>query len=165
MSPRDPREEGRGSSPLELLFDLVFVVAVSLASDSFHTSAADGRIGSGLVSYGMVFFAIWWAWMNFTWFASAYDCDDARYRLTTLAQMAGVLILAAGMPGAMESRDFTLLVIGYVVMRVAMVTQWLRASRADAHRRHVALIYAGGIAVVQLLWVSWLFFPDAWQLG
>jgi low temperature requirement protein LtrA len=29
-----------------------------------------------LTSYLIVFFAIWWAWMNFTWFASAYDTDD-----------------------------------------------------------------------------------------
>lgn len=159
MAPRDPDEEGRGSSTLELLFDLVFVVAVSLASASFHTAAADGRVGSGLVGYAMVFFAIWWAWMNFTWFASAYDCDDTWYRLTTLAQMAGVLILAAGVPDAMASRSFTLIVVGYVVMRVAMVTQWLRASRADPQRRHSALIYAAGIAVVQVLWVLWLFLP------
>ena len=46
----------------------------------------------------MVFFAIWWAWMNFTWFASAYDTDDVPYRLLTLVQMAGVLVLAAGVP-------------------------------------------------------------------
>ena len=34
--------------------------------------------------------------MNFTWFASAFDCDDAFYRVLTLVQMAGVLVLAAG---------------------------------------------------------------------
>ncbi len=44
----------------------------------------------------MVFFAIWWAWMNFTWFASAYDTDDVPYRVMTFVQMAGVLLLAAG---------------------------------------------------------------------
>ncbi|WP_182359233.1 GNAT family N-acetyltransferase [Tomitella gaofuii] len=163
MTPRDPAEEGRGSSPLELLFDLVFVVAVSLASAAFHSGVTDGRVGSALTGYAMVFFAIWWAWMNFTWFASAYDCDDARYRLMTLVQMAGVLILAAGMPDAMTERDFTLVVIGYVVMRIAMVMQWLRASRADPRRRRVALTYACGITAVQSLWVAWLFVPDAWQ--
>ena len=48
----------------------------------------------------MVFFAIWWAWMNFTWFASAYDNDDVPYRLLTFVQIAGVLILAAGVAAA-----------------------------------------------------------------
>jgi low temperature requirement protein LtrA len=47
----------------------------------------------------MVFFAIWWAWMN--WFASAYnsdcdcDCDTVPYRLAAFVQMGGVLVLAA----------------------------------------------------------------------
>ena len=36
--------------------------------------------------------------MNFTWFASAYDNDDVPYRLAVLVQIAGVLILAAGVP-------------------------------------------------------------------
>ncbi|MDN5758029.1 MAG: low temperature requirement protein A [Tomitella sp.] len=164
MAPRDPSEPGRSSTPLELLFDLVFTVAVSLASASFHTTAVDGQLGSGLVGYAMVFFAIWWAWMNFTWFASAYDCDDTWYRLTTLVQMAGVLILAAGVPDSMADRNFDLIIVGYVVMRVAMVSQWLRAARSDPQRRRAAHIYAGGIAVVQVGWIGWLAVPDAWAL-
>jgi len=43
----------------------------------------------------VTFFAIWWARMNFTWFASGYDTDDVPYRLFTMVQMAGVLVLAA----------------------------------------------------------------------
>ncbi len=53
-------------------------------------------LGQGVVSYLMVFFAVWWAWMNFTWFASAFDTDDWLYRVLTIVQMAGVLVLAAG---------------------------------------------------------------------
>ena len=44
----------------------------------------------------MVFFAIWWAWMNYTWFASAYDSDDVAFRLLTFTIMTGSLMLAAG---------------------------------------------------------------------
>ncbi len=54
-----------------------------------------GEIGHGIGHYLMVFFAIWWAWVNFTWFASAYDNDDVAYRITTLIQITGALILAA----------------------------------------------------------------------
>ena len=46
-----------------------------------------------------------WAWMNFTWFASAYDTDDALYRVVTLVQITGVLILAAGVPRAFDDND------------------------------------------------------------
>jgi low temperature requirement protein LtrA len=101
-----------------------------------------------------VFFAIWWAWMNFTWFASAYDNDDDLYRLLTLAQVAGALILAAGVPRAFESGDYLVITCGYVIMRLAMVTQWLRAARADPERRTTALRYAIGYSLVQAGWVA-----------
>ncbi|MEV6037854.1 low temperature requirement protein A [Nonomuraea sp. NPDC052116] len=64
------------------------------------------RARACLVGYAMVFFAIWWAWMNVTWFASAYDTDDASYRLLTFVQMAGVLLLPAGIPRAFQDRGF-----------------------------------------------------------
>jgi low temperature requirement protein LtrA len=106
-----------------------------------------------------LFFAIWWAWMNFSWFASAYDTDDVPYRLTTLIQIAGALIMAAGVPRAMAAGDFTVVTAGYVVMRMAMVTQWLRAARADPPRRVACLRYAAGITVVQVGWVARLAVP------
>ena len=102
----------------------------------------------------MVFFAIWWAWMNFTWFASAYDTDDVPYRLLTLVQMAGVLVLAAGVPPAFDTPDFTAITIGYVIMRIAMVRQWLRAAASDPGRPTTALRYAIGISIVQIGWVA-----------
>ena len=83
----------------------------------------------------MVFFAIWWAWMNFTWFATSFDTDDWLYRVLTIVQMGGVLVLAAGVEPAFVDHDFTVVVLGYVVMRVAMVAQWLRASRTAGPAR------------------------------
>jgi low temperature requirement protein LtrA len=115
------------------------------------------------MSYLMVFFAIWWAWMNFTWFASAYDNDDVLYRLLTILQIIGVLVLAAGVPGFF-SGDFLLPIVGYVIMRIALVIQWLRASRGDPRTRSTCRRYAFGLVVVQLLWVGLLFVPHAYQL-
>lgn len=160
MVPRDPQQTHRTASPLELFFDLVFVVAVSIASAQLHHALAEADYVHGLVSYAMVFFAIWWAWMNFTWFATSFDTDDWLYRVTTIVQMSGVLVLAAGVPDAFEHGDFTLPVIGYVVMRVAMVTQWLRASRAAGRLRAATRRYAAGIALVQVLWVLFLLIPS-----
>jgi low temperature requirement protein LtrA len=97
--------------------------------------------------------------MNFTWFASAYDTDDVPYRLTTLVQIAGALILAAGVPEAMDGDNFAAITVGYVVMRLAMVTQWLRAAHADPPHRRSSLRFAAGIAVVQVGWVLRLLLP------
>lgn len=160
MAPRDPREPGRSASTLELFFDLVFVVAVSIASVQLHHALSAGHVLDGLVTYGLVFFGIWWAWMNFTWFATSFDTDDWLYRVLTIVQMAGVLVLAAGVEPVFTEADHTLSVLGYVVMRLAMVVQWLRASRSDASVRHVARVHAGGIAVLQVLWLAQLALPE-----
>jgi hypothetical protein len=53
--------------------------------------------------------------------------------------MAGVLVLAAGVPRVFESADFGLSVAGYVVMRLAMVAQWLGAAQTDPRSRPAAL--------------------------
>ncbi|MEH6795292.1 MAG: low temperature requirement protein A [Rhodococcus sp. (in: high G+C Gram-positive bacteria)] len=159
MRPRDPKEPHRSASPLELFFDLVFVVAVSIAAVQLHHALTENHVRDGIISYLLVFFAIWWAWMNFTWFATSFDTDDWLYRTLTVVQMAGVLVLAAGVDSAFNDKNFTIVVIGYIVMRIAMVTQWLRASRHDELRK-TALTYATGIAGVQVLWILWVLLLD-----
>jgi low temperature requirement protein LtrA len=165
MVARATDEEHRTATVLELFFDLCFVVAVAQAAAGLHHAVADDHLGEGVLGYLLVFFAIWWAWMNFTWFASAYDTDDIPYRLTTLVQIAGALILAAGVPRALDGRDFAVITLGYVVMRLAMVTQWLRAAAADAPRRRSCLRFAAGITAVQLGWVARLALPHGWDLA
>ncbi|WP_406113649.1 low temperature requirement protein A [Kitasatospora purpeofusca] len=160
MVPRSREEPHRVATPLELFFDLCFVVAVGQAGRELAHDLAEGHWGDGLTGYLFAFFAIWWAWMNFTWFASAYDCDDVPYRVTTLVQIAGVLILAAGVPRLFADQDIVLSVVGYVVMRLAMVTQWLRAAAAEeGPARGVALRYAAGITLCQIGWAVVLVLP------
>jgi len=161
MSGRDPDEEHRGSTPLELLFDLTFVVAVARAGIELRDALAQGHAGHALAGYAAVFFAVWWAWVNFTWFASAYDTDDVPYRLLTLLQMAGVLVFAAGIPAAFQHFDFGTAVVGYVIMRLALVAQWLRAARGHPEGRAGTVRYAAGVTVVQLCWIGWLYLPEA----
>jgi low temperature requirement protein LtrA len=166
MTARSPHEHHRASTPLELFFDLVFVVAIAQAGSELHHSISEAHALHGVAGYLMVFFAIWWAWMNFTWFASAYDADDLPYRLAVFVQIAGALILAAGVPDMFEARTPNVAVIsGYVVMRVALVGQWLRAAASDPERRTTARRYALGIALLQVAWVSLLLVPKLWVPG
>src|SRR5215207_2970132 len=160
MVARPIDEAHRSATVLELFFDLCFVVAVAQAAAALHDQVSDGHVGNGVVGYATLFFAIWWAWMNFTWFASAYDTDDVAYRLTTLVQIAGALILAAGVPDAMAGGDFAVITVGYVVMRLAMVTQWLRAAGSHPPHRRSSLRFAAGIGAVQVGWVLRLFLPQ-----
>jgi low temperature requirement protein LtrA len=159
MSGRDPDESGRTASTLELMFDLTFVIAYGLAANELAHLVVTNEIRAAVVGFVFANVAISWAWINFTWFASAYDTDDWIYRLTTMLQMTGVLVLALGLPRLFDSLvdggrvDNTGLVIGYVIMRVAMVLQWLRVARQDSRRRKTALLFAAGILVAQTGWV------------
>jgi low temperature requirement protein LtrA len=164
MRARSAREPHRASTPLEAFFDLCFVVAVAAAGIPLHHSIAENQLLAGFGNFLQVFFAIWWAWMNFTWFASSYDTDDDVYRITTLVQIAGALVLAAGVDPAFEGANFRVITAGYVIMRLALVAQWLRAARSDPERRTVALRYALGVAVVQVAWLLRLALADGWQL-
>ncbi len=159
LVPRNPAEEHRTATPLELFLDLVFVVAIASASAELHHGLAEGHLHA-VLGFVMTFMAIWWAWMNFTWFASAYDPDDVGYRLLAFVIMTGSLMLAAGVPAFADDGQSGLLVAGYAVMRLAMVALWLRAAAGHPERRRTCLTYAGGIAVVQVLWVARLLVDD-----
>jgi len=162
MVGRDPGEAHRVATRLELLFDLTFVVAVAAAAERLHHFLSEGDVAHALVGYLAVFFAIWWAWMTFTWFSSAFDTDDDVYRLTTMVQIAGALVLAAGIPRAFNEGDFSIGTYGWVIMRLALVFQWLRLARTDPARRPGALRFAVGFTLLQIGWVARLYLPTAW---
>jgi low temperature requirement protein LtrA len=163
MSGRDPHEQFRVATPLELLFDLTFVVGFGTAASEFARALSQNHVGSGLAGFVFATFAVWWAWVNFSWFASAYDTDDWVYRLTTMVQMAGVIILALGLPQMFASIhkgqhvDNRVMVAGYVVMRIAMAAQWLRAATQDPDHRPACLTYVATVTVAQIGWVGVIF--------
>ena len=166
MTGRDTAERHRTATPLELLFDLTFVVGFGQAASLTAGLLAEGHVVPALGGLGFAMFAVCWAWVNFSWFASAFDTDDWFFRITTMVQMVGVLILSLGLPAFFASLDAgrgidnSVMVAGYVVMRVAMVAQWLRAAHQDPTRRRIALSYATIIFVAQVGWVALLFLPS-----
>lgn len=136
-------------------------MAVAQAGVELVHSVAEGHAGEGVLNYAMVFFALFWAWVNFSWFASAYDNDDVLYRVVTLVQIAGVLVFAAGVSQGFEEHDFLLIWLGYLIMRVALTTQWLRVAKsATGAERTTALRYASGVLVCQIGWSGLLFLPE-----
>jgi low temperature requirement protein LtrA len=163
MTGRDTREKHRVSTPLELLFDLTFVVAFGIGASQFAHAIAEAHLRTALIGFGFASFAICWAWINFSWFASAYDTDDWIFRLTTMVQMVGVLVLALGLPPMFasiergEHLDNSIMVLGYVIMRVAMIFQWLRAAKQDPARRKACITYAEAISIAQIGWITLIF--------
>ena len=159
LSGRDPLEAHRSATPLELLFDLTFVVAFGIAANELAHYLAEGHYRTGIVGFCFATFAVAWAWINYSWFASAYDTDDWVMRLATMVQMLGVIVLALGLEQAFASLDDGdvldngVMVAGYVVMRVPMVFLWTRVARHDPTRRAAAGAYIWTISVAQAFWV------------
>jgi low temperature requirement protein LtrA len=163
MSGRDPHEKNRVATPLELLFDLTFATCFSFAASQFAAELAEGRYAAALLGFGFASVAICWAWGSFSWFSSAYDTDDWLFRVATMVQMIGVLVLAIGLRPMFASiergqrLDNSVMVLGYVIMRVALVSQWLRAAKQDPSRRRACLTYVITIFVAQIGWVALIF--------
>ncbi|WP_345748603.1 low temperature requirement protein A [Streptomyces sp. ODS28] len=160
MTGRDPDESGRAATPLELLFDLTFVVAVGTAASQFAELIAAGHTVQAVGAFVLAMFAITVAWISFSWFASAFDTDDWLHRALTMVQMIGVVVLALGLPAMYHSVDegdhleLRVVVLGYVVMRVAMVCQWWRASRSSDDFRSVAHANILWTVIAQIGWVA-----------
>ena len=158
MIGRDPHESHRSATPLELLYDLTFVIGFGVAADELAHALAADHVIVGLGGFAFAMFAVVWAWIQYTWFASAYDTDDWICRLMVMVQMLGVVILALGLPDMFASLedgdrlDNRVMVLGYVVMRVPMVAMWLRAAGADPTHRRAPMVYVTTILVSQAIW-------------
>jgi low temperature requirement protein LtrA len=159
MLKRDPDEENRTATNLELFFDLVFVVTISATAQQWRHAISSGPLLSGLSHFVLVMFAVWWAWMGFTWFANFFDVDDVPYRLTVLLQLLGSLGLAAGVAPMFRSYDIRMLVCSYVVIRVAMAMQWLRAAKANPQLATFCRRWTIGILATESWWVIVAFTP------
>jgi low temperature requirement protein LtrA len=156
---RDPDEEHRAAAPLELLYDLTLVVAIGTAANELAHYVAEEHIVAGIAAFVFTTFAVIWAWTGYSWFASAYDTDDWIFRLATMVQMVGVIVVALGIPQVFasmdheETLDIGVIVAGYVVMRVPLLFLWWEVSRQDPQRAPTARSYIVTSSIAQVGWV------------
>ncbi len=162
---RDINEAHRAATPLELFYDLIYVVAIaSLAQEFHHALSGWHHVGQAILMYLLIFFTIWWPWNTYTWFASGYDTDDAQFRLASFAQMIGAIIIAVGVKPAFTDNNFLVMMIGYVTMRIPYILMWLKVAYDDTKTRPIAIRYALGVLGVQIVWsLSILYFAN-WYL-
>jgi low temperature requirement protein LtrA len=157
---RDPSEENRTSTWLELFFDLCFVVAVAALAKGLHDDPTFG----GALRFAAFFIPVWWAWMGFTWYATAFDNDDVVYRTTLLGAMLCILWLAASVYGLYKGETSSF-VLAYVAMKLLLVGLYARAWRDATNVRLFAGLYAVGNAVGATIWLSSLLVPVPGRYG
>jgi low temperature requirement protein LtrA len=154
----EQRSEERTSTPLELFFDLCFVVAVAALARGLHD---EPNLGGALRFLGL-FVPVWWSWMIFSWYATAFDNDDVPYRVTLLAAMLSMLGLAASVGEVGVEPDAAVsFVLAYASMRLLMTGLFLRALRhVLASLRPFVILYAAGNALGAAIWLSSLLVPE-----
>jgi low temperature requirement protein LtrA len=97
---------------VELLFDLVFVFAVTQLS---HLVLDDPTV-KGLLQAAFLLLVVWWGWINTTWLANWLDPASARVRLVLLGGALASLLLAASIPRALENHGL-LFAAAYVALQ------------------------------------------------
>jgi len=140
--------EGERVTPLELFFDLVFVLALTqCATLIVRTPTWEGML-KGL----LVLAVLWWSWTGYAWLTSVVDPEEGSVRLAMFAAMAAFLVAALCVPGAFGS-EALLFACAYAVVRGAHIVLFLLASRDDPALRHSVL----GLAVSTALGAGMLF--------
>ena len=154
---RDAGEE-RHPSWLELFFDLCFVAAVAALAAGLHHHP-DAK---GVLVFAGLFVPVWWAWMGYTWYASAFDNDDTVFRIAWLAAMLLVIALASQVPAVSEGhgKGFAL---AYGLLQTLIALLFLRARRHETAAKAFATRYAAGDALGAVIWLASAAAPAPWQ--
>jgi len=175
--------EGEQVTPLELFFDLVFVLALTQCTTLVtHSPTWEGML-KGLLALGV----LWWSWVGYAWLTSVVDPEEGTVRLAMFAAMAAFLVAALAVPGAFSS-EALLFACAYASVRAAHILLFMLASREDeALRRSVlglalstaigsGLLFAAAAASEPLRLVLWgvallldmggpyLFGAEGWKL-
>jgi len=142
--------EGERVTPLELFFDLVFVLALTQCTTLIsHTPTWEGVLKSMLV-LGV----LWWSWCGYAWLTSVVDPEEGAVRLAMFAAMAAFLVAALCVPGAFGS-EALLFACAYAAVRAAHIALFVIASREDGELRRSVLGLAGSTAIgVALLLIA-----------
>jgi low temperature requirement protein LtrA len=135
------REDER-VTPLELFFDLVFVLALTQCTTLIADTPTWGGMLRGVLVLGM----LWWSWTGYAWLTSVLDPEEGAVRLAIFAAMAAFLVAALCVPHAFGS-EALLFACAYAVVRAAHIVLFMLASREDPGLRRSVLTLAVSTAV------------------
>ncbi|HEX4805003.1 MAG TPA: low temperature requirement protein A [Conexibacter sp.] len=143
-------------TPLELFFDLVFVLAITQCTALMAGTPTWTGLAQGLLVLGV----LWWSWVGYAWLTSVVDPEEGAVRLVMFLAMAAFLICALCVPEAFGS-EALLFALAYGVVRVAHILLFLLASRDDPELRRATL----GLAVSTAIGVGILLVASATDGG
>ena len=156
--PRTPRlsaslREGERVTPLELFFDLVFVLAITQCTALMSHHPTWSGLAQGLLVLGM----LWWAWTGYAWLTSVLDPEEGAVRLVMFGAMAALLLVSLCVPEAFGNLALVF-ALAYGAVRIAHIGLFMLASPDDDALRHSVLgLAASTVMAVGLLALASLF--------
>jgi low temperature requirement protein LtrA len=152
------RREGERVTPLELFFDLVFVLALTQCTALMAYDQTWSGLAQGLLVLGVV----WWAWVGYSWLTSVIDPEEGAVRLVFFVAMAAMLIVSLSVKEAFDSLALAF-ALGIGVFRTAHIVLFMLAGADDQDLRQSVIGLAGSTAVGVGLLVIASFFDGAAQ--
>jgi low temperature requirement protein LtrA len=134
--------EGERVTPLELFFDLVFVLALTQCTTLIVREPTWLGVAQGTI----VLAVLWWSWVGYAWLTSVVDPEEGTVRIVIFLAMAALLVCALCVPGAFGS-DALLFACAYGVVRAAHIMLFVLASREDRGLRRSVRGLAGSTAL------------------
>jgi low temperature requirement protein LtrA len=139
--------EGERVTPLELFFDLVFVLAITQCTALMSHHPTWSGLAQGLLVLGM----LWWSWTGYSWLTSVIDPEEGAVRLIMIGAMAALLLVSLCVPEAFGDLGLAFALI-YGAVRTAHIGLFMLASPEDDGLRHSVL----GLAVSTVIAVALL---------
>jgi low temperature requirement protein LtrA len=145
--------EGERVTPLELFFDLVFVLALTQCTALMYHHPTWEGLAQGMLVLGV----LWWSWTGYAWLTSVVDPEEGAVRIAMFAAMASFLLVAICVPEAFDSLALEF-ALAYGAVRAAHIALFILASREDPALRRSTVGLAAGTAIgVGLLLAASLF--------
>ena len=143
-------------SPLELFFDLVFVLALTQCTALMAHEPTWTGLAKGVAILGVM----WWAWVGYTWLCSVVNPEEGSVRLVIFTAMAALLVVALAIPRAF-GEEALVFAIAYGIVRGMQVALLVIAGREDEGLRHSArgLAVSTAIGVGLLTAAAWPHHP------
>ena len=122
-------------TPLELLFDLVFVFAFTQVTTVLSDDPTWSGLGHGL----LILAALWWVWAAYAWLTNTVDPDEGGVWGAMLAAMAAMFIAALAVPEVF-GRHGVVFGVAFLIVNVMHLTLYALAARGDGDRDLLAAI-------------------------
>lgn len=156
----EDQDKERATNPLELFFDLFYVVLIIELS---HKLAKDISF-TGVISFTLLFLAVWWVWIGSTYYHERFERNDLIERIFMFLKFIPVFGMAISIHAG-TSQLAHIFAISYILSRSIILAQWFYGGWFNPVARPVTNRYVTGFSISLIIWTISIFIPAPYQFG